>query len=248
MKYLFGVSLPVLLLAGTVAQAIPVPVVWTSEDFDDYAQGAVLGDLPGWAKTASNMYQPTVRGVTGVDNQIRLWGKSASGSTWSDAWNGDDGWTQQSAGVVGIVTFDLWGQLNSMSPARTDHFLIQISDQEDEKLGSVNGCSSSVKIKDASGAVLSDISYADGVHHNLAFVVDPIAGTVDYLLDGASVGTQSVGVGRSLGWIYARVDGSTTDLVDIIRFDNLVAGTVPEPTSLLLLGLGGLLVLRRRCA
>lgn len=252
MKYLLGVGLATVLLVGSSAQAVSIPVVWTTENFNSYAQGTILGQIPGWSNSdledyvTHTMRQPTVRGGGG-DNQIRLWGRRLDDGSgdWSDAWNGDDGWTEYSAGVVGIVTFDLWAQLGAINASRGDHFTIQISDQNDAKLGSVNGYSSSVKIKDQNGDVLSEISYADGVHHNLAFIVDPIAGTVDYLLDDVSVGTRNVGTGRSLGWIYVRDNGTVSDSQDIIRLDNIIAGT-PEPTSLVLLGLGGLMILRRR--
>jgi hypothetical protein len=253
MKYLIGASLATVLLAGAVAQAISIPVVWTSEDFNSpsYTQGEPLGDLPGWAKTYSDMHEPTIRGGSG-DNQIRLWGKRASTDTgthdYSDAWNGD-GWVAVSAGVVGIVTFDLWAQQNAMNETRGDHFLIQISDQEDNLLGSVSGYSYDVKIKDKDGNILSQMSYADGgIHHNIAFKVDPIDGTVDTLLDDVSLGVQNVGTGRSLGWIYVKDTGTKTDLQDILRLDNLIAGTVPEPATLVLMGLSGSLIFRRRRA
>lgn len=83
--------------------------------------------------------------------------------------------------------------------------------------------------------------YTPGVYYNLEVVVDSLAGTIDYYIDGGLVASDVVFAGTSIEQAVFLSDNY--NLGESGDFDNLII--TPEPASLLLLGLAGLLIRRR---
>lgn len=95
------------------------------------------------------------------------------------------------------------------------------------------------------GFVATGAEYTPGVYKNLRVVVNPGANSIQYFYDNALIHTSIAGVfaGTAMEQVVVLHDnfqnqGETGD------FDNL--RVTPEPTSLLALGLGALVALRRR--
>ena len=56
MKHVIGASLVAVLLAGSVAQAITIPVQWTNENFNSYPDGTKLYNMSGWDGSGKELF------------------------------------------------------------------------------------------------------------------------------------------------------------------------------------------------
>ena len=94
----------------------------------------------------------------------------------------------------------------------------------------------------------------EGLHSILVTVNAPsgygagASGSIDVSIDGGFIGSQAITFdGVSSGYLsfYSNLNGSAS-VPEYGAIDNLVVTAIPEPGSLALLGLGGLVMLRRR--
>ncbi|WP_432797709.1 PEP-CTERM sorting domain-containing protein [Poriferisphaera sp. WC338] len=90
--------------------------------------------------------------------------------------------------------------------------------------------------------------------HQFSALVDGVAGTVTWSIDGVDIITIDSNIGDAVavegraGLTYSDLFSSVSDNADLSFgvFDNFVVEDIPEPASLALFGLGGLVALRRR--
>jgi len=144
-------------------------------------------------------------------------------------------------GATGGADYDIVPQAPSQSflTARVKYFW----DDYD-----LDGTPGDVVVLDDDGTGLTyydtGYDYTPGVYHNLTIDIDAIGNTIDYYFDGtlAYSGMAGVFAGTSVEQVVFLCDnwnaGESGD------FDNLLV--TPEPTSLVLLALGGLALIRRR--
>ena len=105
---------------------------------------------------------------------------------------------------------------------------------------------------EANTDLTSFFNYTEGETYNVKMIADYATGTVDACVDGVqmindftfwSVGNPSIGTSE----FFFHLNGEA-GFANSVAIDNIVAGVVPEPTTIALLGLAtfGLTGIRRR--
>ena len=95
-------------------------------------------------------------------------------------------------------------------------------------------------------------------YYDMSFVYDPISATVDFFVDGNLVdadlpkldagplGGGDEAIGKTLAYVGFGVNGAGNDSEGTTDYAAVSMGVVPEPMTLILLGLGGIAAIRRR--
>lgn len=243
-------------LAVTPALAVP-------NLFDDFENG-VGGDIvyAPWGNVSGDPTTPNGINnlVTTATNEHSVSGIRSARVSASDpaAWNGytDFGATAGSVyaevwvfedlsdpGTVNPVTnmLSLYGDSGTNNPgAFTDYLQLGVVPFYPAGSQGYGWRTASGGINNASPAVGRKAGWT-----KLAIDADALAdgGQVRFYIDGSLVGTSVRAAGVDLRWVRI---GNNSKSYENFWYDDL--RVVPEPASLLLLGLGGCLVLRRRIA
>lgn len=84
-------------------------------------------------------------------------------------------------------------------------------------------------------------NYATSADLTIVLDTTGTAWTAEWLVDGSPVRSETYGTNPSINFVgFARENGESSDI------DNFTLTVIPEPSSVALLGLGGLALLRRR--
>ena len=225
------VSVLLLVLTASVVQA-----AWFSDDFESYAPNTRLRlAAPNWmgGTGPENYIQPW-----GGGQAVRLKGNSGSGAS-SDATN-TTSWAAQSAGQFQILTFTLQSDLANQGNVG-NHLTVMLNDEFGAEMGRWYGWSSAVTPR-YDGVIGPAVDITDGALHNFAITYDPATGDAEWLHNGALQWSYNIGAGKASErvWVQDVARGAN----DYVWLDDIVVS--PEPAGLVLLGLGGLLLRRRR--
>jgi hypothetical protein len=228
------------LLAVVALMALPAGVMadW-SDNFDGYADGTKLDNIGGWAGwdnvpaaagTVSSLQSLSAPHSISVSNDLGVDAVHPFSGYTSGAWT----FTANQyipSGLDSLTYFILNSQYNHGGP-----YQWAIEMHMDPSNGMVNE-----QIRDDTGTMATPIVYDQWVEIRVDFDLD--ANTVDAYYNGVQIVTGT--------WATASYPARNFENVDLyaphngtVYYDDL--SLTPEPTSLLLLGLGGLLLRRRR--
>ncbi len=232
-------------LAASAAMASRAPVEWFYDNFDSYASNTRLRQAaPNWCDGTGPENRILTSGCPEPMNfqAVRLKGQSGTGSD-SDAVSSEDGLTpsdfsDRSAGKIQILHYLIQADPYEQNASIGNHGYIYLDDAEGE-MGRWYGYSQAWTPR-YDGHVGPGQSLADALPHDCDMVYDPISGIMEWYFDGGKIWEYDIGTGRACTDIYV-FDDTRPDNPgnDYLWVDDMSLGTVPEPSSLLALGMFG---------
>jgi hypothetical protein len=230
-KWLKSVLFACALLAFMTTRALAV--AW-SDSFDSYIAGRGLGGQDGWTGSTTGAIDVVSWPYYSFPNSVRVTG----GLTSVDAMND----IPDEAGVGGIVAagFKIQGSLST--PGDTTWF-VEFLDPTGNSLARFYGTGGSVRGRiDGTANVTGVINLGGlGTWDDLKVVIDTVANTSSFYFNGVLMGAAlpHSPAGDVVGSVKIERIGNVNNPTDRVYLDDIY---VPEPTTLALLGLGGLLL------
>jgi len=234
------------LAANNVAMAMPIiSTTWFSDNFDSYTSGIRLRLQDSWTGTGPENIVLVPTGGTTL--AVRMKGSSGAGTA-----SLTNHTVPGVAGQLSIMTFQV--KPEDSNAFTNDHAGIWMFDTLGAVIAGWTGGEFRMKTKWTypAGTEGTSVNFPppdNTTWHDFAIVYDPATGTTDFYKDTVLITTHAGPLNKTLGSV--QVDDTPPGAGtanNILWLDNLVVGTVPEPASLILLGLGGLLLRRRRVA
>jgi hypothetical protein len=240
-------------LAANVAMAMPiVTTTWFSDNFDTYTNNTRLRlASTNWQGTLSAGPENYVLNNGGMQysspEAVRLRGRSNTGTdntpTYSETKNSV---AALSAGMLQILDFKLKAP-DAAHLSMFDHAGIYMLDASGAAIAGWVGDEHRMKAKYTrpAGTEGTEWDFPDTAYHDFEVAYDPATGVTNWYIDGALNQTYTLGTGKAVAYILVQDVITNNGGENNLWLDNIVLGT-PEPATLVLLGLGGLFLLRRR--
>ncbi len=243
---LSGAGAVVALVAAltTPAAALVIPNVAFFDDFENPADAGLRLRLH--AKWGSGAGPENLNLAWGGDRAIRLRAFSGTGATSSATQVTNFAPGMGGGAFLQAMTFTLQSDTANQLTG-SNHLTIQLNESGGGELARWYGHSGAVTPR-FGGTVGPPVDITDGAVHEFSITYNAATGETNWLHNNAVQWTQALTTGFIAERVY--VEDVSRGIEDHVYLDDLVVGYIPEPGSLLLLGMAslGLMRSRRRAA
>lgn len=256
---IFGFCGLFLVLACSSMAGAQTTVAEAGFNSDFYTNGDTLLDSPGTGESTwtSDWAPYQTPGVTEIQNSLINEGDQALSLTSTSASNGGRSVTYRDFASVTSGNMLLSFDMNITQTGGTGLFLVYLLEQDASAGGGDNGPTlrfeqdGTFNVYDGSTVTDSTLDYSPNTWHNVTVDANIVDQTYEVFLDGVSGGTYDFRSSNatSLGRLRLWNGYGTSSTAGIVTVDDIVI-SVPEPTSIALLGVCavlGVMTYRRKC-